>query len=217
MRKYKTLLFDLDGTLTDPMLGITRSVQYALQKFEIQVNDLSELCSFIGPPLDESFKKYYSLSEQQTKEAIAHYRVYFSKTGIFENKPYPGIKELLRYLREEGFQLMVATSKPTCFAKQILAHFDLDKYFIFVGGSELDGTRSAKAEVISYVLQQNHITQLEEVVMIGDREHDIFGAKKVGIDSIGVLYGYGSSAELTNAGATYLVENVEGLKDYICL
>ena len=112
---------------------------------------------------------------------------------------------------------MVATSKPTCFAKQILAHFDLDKYFIFVGGSELDGTRSAKADVISYVLRQNHITQLEEVVMIGDREHDIFGAKKVGIDSIGVLYGYGSSAELTNAGATYLVENVEGLKDYICL
>ena len=211
----KTILFDLDGTITDPKVGITKSVAFALKSFGINITNLDDLCKFIGPPLKDSFCKYYGFNESNTDIAITKYREYFSEKGLFENVEYSGIKEMLRKLSEQGKTLIIATSKPTVFAVQILEHFDLIKYFKFVAGSELDGSRSKKSEVISYALSQNNITDLSSIIMIGDREHDIIGAKEVGIKSIGVLYGYGDIKELEKAKADYIVANVKELQSYL--
>mgnify|MGYP001264956197 CR=1 FL=1 len=211
MKKYTTILFDLDGTLTDPKVGITKSVAYALKSFGIEVEELDSLCKFIGPPLKVSFKKYYGFSEQDCIKAIEKYREYFRETGMFENKVYPGIEKLLENLRQNGRKLFVATSKPTVFAIRILEHFNLLRYFDYVAGSELDGSRDSKSDVIKFVLQQNSVTNLTNVVMIGDREHDVIGAKENNIDVIGVLYGYGDREELEKSGATYIVETIEEL------
>ena len=202
---------DLDGTLTDPMEGITKSVQYALHHLGIEVDDLYSLCKFIGPPLRDSFITYYSLSEKQADVALLKYRERFKDTGIFENKVYEGIDELLHKLSDDNRMLLLASSKPTVFVERILEHFGLRNYFSFVGGSNLDGTRVHKDEVIRYVLDRAKVRDLSASVMVGDREFDIVGAKKNGLDSIGVLYGYGSAAELSGAGATCLVENVHEL------
>ena len=211
MKKYSTILFDLDGTLTDPKVGITKSVAYALKSFGIEVEELDSLCKFIGPPLKVSFKKHYGFSEQDCIKAIEKYREYFRETGMFENKVYPGIEKLLENLRQNGRKLFVATSKPTVFAIRILEHFNLLRYFDYVAGSELDGSRDSKSDVIKFVLQQNSVTNLTNVVMIGDREHDVIGAKENNIDVIGVLYGYGDREELEKSGATYIVETIEEL------
>jgi phosphoglycolate phosphatase len=211
----KYIFFDLDGTLTDPMIGITKSVQYALKHFDIVVEDLNELCPFIGPPLKESFMVFYGLTEQEAEVAIAKYRERFSETGLFENKVYQGISEVLENLKQQGKTLMVATSKPTVFAERILAHFNLDHYFDFIGGSNLDGSRTKKSEVIAFVLSENNITDVSEVIMIGDRKHDMIGAEENGMDAIGVLYGYGNFEELSDAGAKYIVKEVEELVEII--
>jgi phosphoglycolate phosphatase len=211
----KYIFFDLDGTLTDPMIGITKSVQYALKHFDIVVEDLNELCPFIGPPLKESFMVFYGLTEQEAEVAIAKYRERFSETGLFENKVYQGISEVLENLKQQGKTLMVATSKPTVFAERILAHFNLDHYFDFVGGSNLDGSRTKKSEVIEFVLRENNITDVSEVIMIGDRKHDMIGAEENGMDAIGVLYGYGNFEELSDAGAKYIVKEVKELVEII--
>lgn len=208
-------LFDLDGTLTDPKTGITKSVAHALHSFGIETEDLDTLCKFIGPPLKESFMNYYGFTEEQGDLAVAKYREYFSVTGIFENAVYPGIPEGLAALKADGIRLIVATSKPAVYAKQILEHFGLLPYFEFVSGSELDGTRVKKSEVITYALQNAGITDLSAVVMVGDREHDIIGAREVGIDSIGVLYGYGSRKEFEQAGADFIAETVTEMFDAI--
>ena len=212
MKQY--LLFDLDGTLTDPMVGITSSVQYALEKFGIHVRYLKELIPFIGPPLDDSFQEFYGLSPEDAKKAVEYYREYFVPKGMFENEVYPGITEMLGRFVEAGFTLIVATSKPTAFAKQILEHFGLSEYFSFVGGSELDGTRKKKAEVIAYILETCAIKP-QEAIMIGDRKHDIEGAKLCGLESVGVLYGYGSEEELIKAGADYIVKDEKALEEYL--
>lgn len=209
--RYRYLFFDLDGTVTDPMQGITRSVDYALNHFGIVVNDLRELCPFIGPPLKDSFMEFYQFTEKQAEEAVEKYRERYTETGLYENEAYPEIADFLEKARRQGYKLMMATSKPDVLAKRILEHFHLDNYFLFVGGSGMDGSRYTKADVIEYVLNENGITDLSEVVMIGDRKHDIIGAKTVGIDSIGVLYGYGDREELTAAGADYIVEDIGGL------
>ncbi len=214
VKQYDTILFDLDGTLTDPKEGITKSVAYALEAFGIQVEDLDTLCKFIGPPLKESFMVYYGLSDSQGDEAVAKYRERFSVTGLFENKVYAGIREMLELLKEEGKTLIVATSKPAIYSRQILEHFDLMKYFTFLSGSELDGTRVDKAEVIAYALRENDIKDLSKVLMVGDREHDIIGANKNGIDSVGVIYGYGCREEFEENHATYVAESVEDLKEF---
>ena len=213
MKKKNTLLFDLDGTLTDPMIGITKSVQYALKKYGIIEEDLWNLTKFIGPPLAQSFKKYYGFSEEESHQAVEYYREYFAPTGKFENVVYAGIPTMLEALKEAGFVLAVATSKPEVFAKDILKHFNLEQYFDFVGGALLHG-RTDKAEVVTYVLE-NLNAQQDKVVMIGDREHDIFGAAKNGLDSIGVLYGYGDRNEHEAAGAGHIVETVEELKNFL--
>lgn len=205
------ILFDLDGTLTDPKVGITKSVAYALEQEGIHVADIDSLCPFIGPPLKESFMKLYNFDEVQAERAIQNYRVYFVKQGMFENEVYPGIEGMLNALRAHGKTLLIATSKPTVYAKQIVAHFHLEEYFLEVCGSELNGERSKKAEVIDYALQQ-HSFQPADCVMIGDRLHDIIGAKSNGMESIGVLYGYGDMQELQHAGADELAHDVEELQ-----
>ncbi|SFD35247.1 HAD hydrolase-like protein [Clostridium uliginosum] len=214
-KNYTYILMDLDGTITDPMVGITKSIQYALKHFDIIVDDINTLSKFIGPPLKDTFSGYYNFNEEQTIEAISKFRERFAHKGLYENIVYDGMENFLQALIDEGKILMMATSKPSFFAEKILSHFNLKKYFSFVGGSNMDETRSKKSEVIEYVLSQNNITDLSKVVMIGDRQHDIIGAKQFGIDSIGVLYGYGDYEELSNAGADYIVKNLDELLDQL--
>ncbi|KOA20814.1 5'-nucleotidase [Clostridium homopropionicum DSM 5847] len=209
--KYKYILFDLDGTLTDPKVGITKSVKYALNKNNIEVESLDDLIKFIGPPLKESFMEFYSFDEERANKAIEYYREYFKDKGIFENGVYEGIPELLKELKNNGFIIAIATSKPTVFAERIVEHFGLKEYFHIVVGSNLDGTRTSKGEVISCVLEQLNINNLEEFVMIGDRKHDIIGAQENSIDSIGVLYGYGDLEEFQEVSPTYIVDSVNDL------
>ena len=210
--RYKNILFDLDGTITDPALGITNSVMYALEKYGIKVKERSELYKFIGPPLAGSFSEYFGFSKEEAVRAVEIYREYFSKKGLFENKVYPGIEKMLAKLKNSGAKIYLATSKPEVFAKQIIEHFNLDKYFTAISGSELNGNRVEKEAVIEYVLKNYNI---DSAVMVGDRSFDIIGAKKNGIDSVGVLYGYGDKEELAEAGADYIAENVEKLSDFL--
>lgn len=218
MKNYQYILFDLDGTLTDPKEGITKSVAYALEYYGIHVDDLDSLCKFIGPPLKDSFVNFYGFSEEKGYAAVEKYREYFRPYGVYENKVYEGVDSLLAGLRTCGKTVVLATSKPTVFANTILEHFDLMKYFDVVCGSELDGSRVKKGDVIAYALEQvaelDAVKTLDKslVVMVGDREHDILGAKENGLDSIGVLYGYGDRAEHEAAGADYIVETVNELK-----
>lgn len=208
---YDYFLFDLDGTLTDPGLGITNSVAYALEKYHIKVEDRRELYPFIGPPLWRSFSEFYGFDEEKTKEAVGFYREYFSEKGLFENEVYEGIPEVLSQLKQAGKKLLVATSKPEEFTNRILEHFGLAEYFDFVAGATMDETRNEKADIIAYALEQIADADKSKIVMVGDRKFDILGARENGIDSIGVLYGYGSRAELEEAQATYIVEKPEEL------
>ncbi|PKM52998.1 MAG: phosphoglycolate phosphatase [Firmicutes bacterium HGW-Firmicutes-5] len=213
---YKYILFDLDGTLTNPKTGITKSVAYALKKTKNIDANLDDLTIFIGPPLKESFMDFYDFTEEEAEQAIIYYREYFVDQGIYENEIYEGIKTLLDDLQKTNtFVLDVATSKPTKFAELIIKHFGLEGYFTSIVGSNLDGTRTKKSEVIEEVLLRLSIKDKREVVMIGDRQHDILGAKEIVIDSIGVAYGYGSSDELERAGADYIVNSIQGLRDQL--
>lgn len=209
MTTKKVIMFDLDGTLSDPKDGILRSVDYALNQMGIQ-REGEELLSFIGPPLQDSFKDHFSFTENEVHTAISHYRERYQALGKYENTLYPDVELMLNTLKEVGYRLAVATSKPTVFANDILAHFKLETYFDCVVGSELDGTRSDKGEVISYALSLLQVKP-EDVVMIGDRVHDIAGAQTCGVDSIAVSYGYGSEEELAAAGATHRVNGMNEL------
>lgn len=206
--KYQYFLFDLDGTLSDPGVGITNSVMYALKKYGIEVGDRSELYSFIGPPLKDSFMRFYGFSEEKALEAVRFYREYFHDRGIFENELYPETADCLKRLKAAGKTIIMATSKPEEFAVRILKHFDIFEYFDYACGATMDETRNKKDEVIAYALKQAKVTGLTQAVMVGDREHDILGAIKNGIDSIGVLCGYGSREELEKAGADYIVNGL---------
>lgn len=206
----KKLLFDLDGTLTDPFLGITKSVAYSLRSFGIEVEDLETLKPFIGPPLDVSFQEYYQMSEQQSWLAVEKYREYFSTKGLFENRVYEGMEDFLRSLKEQGFQLYVCTSKPEVFAKEILDHFSLTQYFDGIYGASLDGKLKNKGDVIAYCLKHEHL-KAEDCIMIGDRQHDIVGAHQNHIPCIGVLYGYGSLEEFKEYQCDYIVRNIKEL------
>jgi len=209
MSKYKVILFDLDGTLSDPKDGITKSVQYALDKMGIAEPDLDKLECFIGPPLQVSFAEYYHFNEEETQKAIQFYRERFKEKGMYENMLYPDTRGLLQSLQGQGFILAVATSKPTVFAEQILEYFQISKYFETIIGSNLDGTRSAKAEIIQYLIDNYTEYALEEFIMIGDRKHDLIGANKTGIDSIGVTYGYGSLEELNDEKPTFIADSLK--------
>lgn len=211
----KYILMDLDGTITDPKVGITKSVQYALRSFNIDVDDLDTLCRFIGPPLKNSFMDFYGFTEEQAEKAIVKYREYFTDIGIFENEVYPGMEELLTALREAGKTLIIATSKPEVFARRIIEHFGLKDYFDDVCGATMDQSRSTKEDVIRYAMEKNRITNHKEAVMVGDRKHDIEGAQAVGIVSVGVLFGYGSREEHEKAGADRIAATLEELYDII--
>lgn len=202
------ILFDLDGTLTDPKEGITKCVEYALNKLGIGVEHPDLLIPYIGPPLYDSFIHIQGLTHEAALQGVEFYRERYRTLGMFENSVIPGIPELLENLRKKRFSLYVATSKPTVFAEEILRHYKLDHFFKFTAGSNLDGTRSKKREVIQYVLDGNDIPAAQ-ALMIGDREHDIIGAKACGVPSIGVLFGYGSEEELSSAGADYIAHTVE--------
>ena len=212
--KYKTLLFDLDGTLTDPKIGITKSVKYALNKMGINNVATESLVKFIGPPLGESFTKYYGFDKEQADFAIRYYREYFSETGIFENTIYVGIDSLLHELQEKTIKLIVATSKPTVYARIICEHFSILQYFTEIEGSELDGRLSKKSELIGYIVKK-HCIDKDKVLMIGDREHDVIGANNNNIKSIGVGYGYGSREELEASGATYYVSTIKEVSNLL--
>lgn len=192
------ILFDLDGTITNPKEGITKSVAYALEKFGIHVENLDDLCPFIGPPLRVSFSKFYGFSSEDAEKAVQYYRENYSKSGRLQCEIYDGIPELLQYLKDQGKTVLMATSKPTEYAKQILEHFGLLSYFDYVSGSSMDASRTEKADVIRHALEQFPEAKPEEMVMIGDREFDYFGAKEFGIPCVLVAYGYGSMEELEN-------------------
>ena len=213
---WNTILFDLDGTLTDPGEGITNSVAYALRHYGIDVADKRTLFPFIGPPLHESFMRYYGMSEEQSLEAVEVYREYFSVKGLLENRPYDGIEDLLRQLHAEGKCLVVATSKPEGYSVQILEHFGLAKYFHLICGAPMHPPRGhGKADVIRDALERGGIKDLTGAVMVGDRLHDIEGAHKIGIPAIGVLYGYGDRQEHEKCGADYIVEDIASLRNLL--
>ena len=204
--KYQVVLFDLDGTITDSGPGIMNSVQYALSRFGMTNPDRAVLRRFVGPPLNDSFERFYGFSTEEAMKAVQYYREYYSAGGIFENAVYDGMGETLRQLKAEGCRVFLATSKPQVFSEQILEHFGLTSCFDGIVGSFLDGTRVNKAEVVGEALRQAGITSenRETAVMVGDREYDIIGAHSHGIAAIGVLFGYGSREELEKAGADSL-------------
>lgn len=210
----KNILFDLDGTLTDPFLGITRSVAYSLKSFGIEVEDLKTLKRFIGPPLDVSFREYYGMDEKQSWQAVEKYREYFSQKGLYENKLYDGIDAFLQDLVNQGFQLFVCTSKPEVFAKKILDHFSLTKYLTGIYGATLDGRLKNKGDIIACCLQQEQLNH-QDCIMVGDRQHDIIGAHQNQIPCIGVLYGYGDLEEFQKYQCDYIVEDLKELKKII--
>lgn len=214
--KYQYLLFDLDGTLTDPKEGITASVQYALRFFGIEETDLDKLTPFIGPPLRESFMQFYGFTGEQAKEAVEKYREWFRPKGIFQNSMYPSIKEMLEMLKENGKILAVASSKPQIFVEQILHYFGIYEYFTVIVGSELDGRRDTKEEVVAEALRQLRESGMQsetasKTVMIGDRKFDIAGGKEHGLITAGVAFGYAAEGELEEAGADFVVDTVEEL------
>ena len=204
----KYVLWDLDGTLTDPGLGITNSVMHALEKAGEAIPPREELYKFIGPPLIWSFMNFCSFIEEKARQAVADYREYFTDRGIFENEVYPAIPAALKELREAGYTLAMATSKPEDFARRIAVHFGFFDDFALITGSLMDETRLSKGEVIATVLEKLQVPA-SDCVMIGDREHDVIGAKQHSMRVIGVLYGYGSREELEAAGADYLVATPE--------
>lgn len=202
------IFLDLDGTITNPKVGITKSIQYALSFSGIQIDDLDSLCKHIGPPLIDSFMEYEGFNLEKAKEARVKYRERFEVIGWLENEVYDGMEEALKTLKEQGKKLVVATSKPEYMAKRILDHFELSQYFIGIYGS-VDGGRSEKGEVIEHALHALDITDRSKVLMVGDTKYDMIGAKEAKIHSLGVLYGFGLKSELLKAGAERVVETVE--------
>ena len=220
---FEYILFDLDGTLTDPKLGITSSVQYALRALGIEEPSLDRLEPFIGPPLADSFREFYGLEGERLATAIDKYRERFATQGIFENEIYPGIPQMLADLKAKDKILAIASSKPTLFVEQILEHFEIRKYFDHVVGSNMDGTRGTKEEVVEETLRQMLTVEMtpaqkrDAVAMVGDRKFDIEGASVHGITSVGVLFGYAPEGELEEAGADYLVNSVKSLQVLLTL
>ena len=204
--KFKNVLFDLDGTLTESAPGIINSTKYALSEMGFDIPDDRVLEKFVGPPLVESFQKYCGMSASEAEEALKLYRVYFKDKGIFENSPYDGVSDMLKDLKNAGMGIYLATSKPEVFATRIIEHFCLSSYFDGVKGASMDGSFHEKKDVIAAVLRENALSA-EDCVMIGDRLHDVRGAKACGVFSIGVLYGYGGEKELREAGADLVLSS----------
>ena len=213
MKPYTHILFDLDGTITDPAEGITTCVRHALHCQGIEEENYQNLCRMIGPPLAEGFRDFYDMDEEHAWQAVRDFRELFAKIGVEKNIPYPGMKEALLRLRDAGKVLCVATSKPEPFARAIADRFGLAECFDFVGGASLDDTRTKKAAVIEYVLASVGSPEPEQVLMVGDRNDDMRGAADCGLDAAGVLYGYGSREELEAFHPVLLAESCADLTD----
>lgn len=209
---YKAIFFDLDGTLTESGEGITKSVQYALEKIGKPEEDLEKLKVFVGPPLMEQFMKYAGVDEATGRKAVEFYRERYEVKGIYENHPYESVEEMLQELKRKGYILAVASSKPEYYVTQILDYFKLSSYFDVVVGSEMNGARTSKSEVIEEALKRiNMSDKRNEVLMVGDKEHDVLGARVAGLDCVAVAYGYGTQEELTEANPLKIVDSVDEL------
>ena len=209
---YKAIFFDLDGTLTESGEGLTKSVQYALEKIGKPEEDLEKLKVFVGPPLMEQFMKYAGVDEATGRKAVEFYRERYEVKGIYENHPYESVEEMLQELKRKGYILAVASSKPEYYVTQILDYFKLSSYFDVVVGSEMNGARTSKSEVIEEALKRiNMSDKRNEVLMVGDKEHDVLGARAAGLDCVAVAYGYGTQEELTEANPLKIVDSVDEL------
>jgi len=210
--QYEFILFDLDGTLTDAGPGILNCIEYALTDQGIELPERSDMRTFLGPPLAVTFREHFNMSDAQITQAIDKYRERYHDLGMFENSVYDGVPELLQSLQASGIRMATATSKPEYSATRILQHFELDQYFEFIGASSLDGSRDSKSSVIHHTLTTTgaHPTT-NSMIMVGDRHHDVDGAREHGIDTIGVLWGYGDHDELSCAGATEIVHTPQEL------
>ena len=207
LKKYKNILFDLDGTLIDTGEGIINAVFYCVKQRGMKEIDLDTAKRFVGPPLVESFKNVFGVNDEEAKECARVFRVYYADKGKLECIPYKDVKETLVELNKRGYKLFVATSKPTVFAKEILDKFELSSYFTEIVGSNLDNTRSKKNEIIDYIID-NYQLNRKETLMVGDKNNDIFGAKKSNLDSLGVLYGYGDQKEIEDAKPTLIIKTL---------
>jgi len=216
---YRYIFFDLDGTLTDPREGITKSVQYALEHMGIEEDDLTRLEPFIGPPLVESFMEYYNFSMDQAREGVRYYREYFSRTGVYQNRLLKGVRELLISLKAAGRVLAVASSKPEHFVRLILEHFQIDSYFDYICGASMDESRITKESVIEELLRRMNLLEDEkkkgQILMIGDRRHDVEGAAYFGIPCLGLAMGFAAEGELEKAGAVAVADNMEEVQAYV--
>ncbi|MBE6349823.1 MAG: HAD family hydrolase [Spirochaetaceae bacterium] len=215
MKQYKYIFFDLDGTLTNPEMGITNCVAFALEKFGIHVENKKTLRKFIGPPLIPAFQQFYGLTKEESTQALIFYRERFSTLGLFENEIYPNIEDVLKTIKYKNKKIILATSKPEVYAQKILEHFGLHSYFDYIVGATMDESRSEKDAVIAYALKCANITDKSSVIMIGDTKFDGIGAAKNNIDFLGVLYGFGSKIDLELAGAKYFAEDVLDILTYI--
>lgn len=215
MKCYNTVLFDLDGTISDSGEGITNSVKYSLKKFGIIETDYEKLKKFVGPPLYASYEKYYGFSHEEAIKAVEYYREYYNAGGIFELRIYDGIIDLLKYLKKSEKKIILATSKPEIYAEKIAKKFGFHELFDNISGALLDGSRIEKDDIIRYALERVGESDISKCIMIGDRSYDVLGAKAFNMDSIGVTWGYGDRAELETAGATYIVDKAEEIKEII--
>ena len=210
-----SILFDLDGTLTDSGEGIMKSVQYAMEKIGKPEPNLEKLRVFVGPPLLKQFMEYADLDEETGRQAVAFYRERYTPVGVYENCLYPGIEEMLAGLKGRGYKLGIASSKPEHFVLIVLEYCKIKEYFDVIVGSEMDGTRTNKAEVLEEALRRFGMEKhREQVILVGDREHDILGARKAGLDCVAVSWGYGSMEELTKAEPLKIVNSAEELLDF---
>ena len=214
---YQYIFFDLDGTLTDPREGITKSVQYALAHMGIDEPDLAKLEPFIGPPLPESFAEYYGFTPEQSRKAVIYYREYFSAAGVFQNRLFDGVPKLLQALRAGGRVTAIASSKPEPFVRQTLIHFQIDSYFDYICGGSLDESRCGKREVLEELLRRMNLSAEErkKILMVGDRRHDVEGAAHFGIPCLGLSIGFAAEGELEKAGAVAVVDSVEAIGKFV--
>ncbi len=215
--RYQYIFFDLDGTLTDPREGITKSVQYALRHMGIEEPDLAKLEPFIGPPLLDSFQEYYDFSLEQARAAVEYYREYFSGTGVYQNVLLEGVPELLQSLKAHGRTVAVASSKPEHFVRLILAHFQVDAYFDEICGASMDESRINKEDVIEELLGRLGLSEADQkrVLMVGDRRHKVEGAAQFGIPCLGLSLGFAAEGELERAGAVAVADSMEAVGAFI--
>lgn len=211
----KTILFDLDGTLVNSEEGITKCAAYALSSFGITVPNQEQLHVFIGPPLVQTFRNEFGMKEEDAREAVLRYRERYHPIGIFECQLYDGVEEVLRNLKRKGYQIGMASSKPEVSCRKILEHFRIDSYFDDVVGATLDGKIDTKIEVLREAIRRMHLTDLKDVVLIGDTRFDVLGAKEAGIDCIGVSFGFGTREELLKSGALCVCDTLREVAEYI--